>query len=77
MIMSRVGSRRAAESAVEMALAMVDSNQLTVVRPSFGVSAPGGGRLRKGCDGMRTLAILMAKAKPIYLLTLVSSKRVE
>jgi hypothetical protein len=28
-----------------MALAMVDSNQLTVVRPSFGVSAPGGGRL--------------------------------
>jgi hypothetical protein len=41
MTMSRMGSRRAAESAVEMASAMVDSSKLTLVRPSFGVTRAG------------------------------------
>jgi hypothetical protein len=56
-----VGSRRDAESALEMALAMVDSYKLTVVRPSGVLSAPSAAA-SQSCDGMKTLTMPAANA---------------
>ena len=63
MTVNVMGSRRAAESAVSWLSAMVDSYE---VDPGQAVvwcyKHRAAAALRKGCDGMKTLAILAAKA---------------
>ena len=77
MTMNGMGSRRAAESAVEMALAMVDAYKLTVVRPSFGVDSTGRRPPSQGLRRHEDPSDPSGKGQPKYILTLVSSKRLE
>jgi hypothetical protein len=45
MVMRKMGSGRDAESAIEMALAMVDSSEVDCGQAVVGVTSTGGGRL--------------------------------